>query len=456
MRFRFFKGFRSWLKNPEERKDAADYFAALHALEVPDDISSTEIRKMVARLFVQADDDFNFERLKIVGSKAVPELIEALADPRTSSAKFNGHILDSQSPFERICDLLGRAGAPEAASPLARYVSHHNEHFRKLAALTLGSIGTSECIAPLVKALDDDDDYVRSYAMMGIERGIDAGRCTKEFLDAMMPWLAKLLNRDDGSVSGSAPKLLLRIDANRALPILLAPTYFTIENSQLHYIVGALNDSGQRIPHDRLLPFLASAKSLSDQYPYDYQYAEALRAYAHNPDPTTEAKLRAELNATSDKVRVAAAEALAILLGVVNARDVVFSAVNELGFNEVTRPQQVYYAVSIYDAEVNNGGHAQYFVNSPGETWRIGIEGLKAIGAGTRASILQAACAFFGANGPSANDDERHRQIARFSAHQDDVLSALDDKYYSSDENVEMLLALFTLANPEHFLTSSS
>lgn len=50
MPFRFFKGFRSWLKNPEERKDAAAYFASLHALEVPDDISANEIRKMVTAI----------------------------------------------------------------------------------------------------------------------------------------------------------------------------------------------------------------------------------------------------------------------------------------------------------------------------------------------------------------------------------------------------------------------
>ncbi|HIK95507.1 MAG TPA: HEAT repeat domain-containing protein [Planctomycetes bacterium] len=136
---------------------------------------------MVDRLFVQEDEDFNLDRLKLVGAKAVPMLIEALENPKTAATKFGdgGHALDPKSPFERIVDLLTPIGAPSTAETPTRYVDHEDDHFRKFAAIALGNIGSSDCVAPMLKALDDDDEYVRSFAMMGIERGIGAERCAK-------------------------------------------------------------------------------------------------------------------------------------------------------------------------------------------------------------------------------------------------------------------------------------
>jgi HEAT repeat protein len=446
-------GFRDWVKNPDYKQDVADYFAAREALRVHDDISDDEIQQMVNRLFVHGDEDFNFDRLKLVGVKAVPMLREALENPKTASTQFGdgGHAIDAESPFERIVDLLEPIGPADAARPLAKYITHADDHFRKHAAIALGNIGTAECIVPMLKALDDDDDYVRSYAMMGIQRGIKAKRCTKEFLDAMFPALTKLLNRGDSSISGTAPELLLVIDTDRSMPVLLSPEYFNVENAEVHYIIRALNAAGHKIPHDTLLPFLKTVKELVDKYPHDYDYAEALMAYAHNPDASAEQVFQAELKSSNKKAQEAAAEALAVLSGVANAREIVFEAMDNQEFDQLPAPQQHYYAVFIYDAEVNNGGHSQYFVNSSGDHWKSALEGLKAIGANARAKILHEAAALFGAAGPSVDNDLRHRQLAAFSARQDMSLDEWDGRYYSCDENIEALLAQYALKNKEHF-----
>ncbi|MEX0717236.1 MAG: DUF4375 domain-containing protein [Planctomycetaceae bacterium] len=448
-----FGGFRDWVKHPDYKQASADYFAARESLEVPDDISADEIQQMVDRLFVQKDEDFNFDRLKLVGEKAVPALIKALDDPKTTSTQFGdgGHALDANSPFERIVDLLDPIGPADAARPLATYTEHEDDHFRKHAALALGNIGASECVAPMLKALDDDNDYVRSYAMMGIQRGLKAERCTTDFLDAMFPALTTLLNRDDRSISGTAPELLLAIDTDRAMPVLLSPEYFTNENKEVHYILRALNASGHKVPHDTLLPFLRAAKPLIGKYPHDYDYAEALIAYAHNPDASAESTFRTELNSSNEKVQAAAAEALAVLSGIASAREVVFDALEKQGFDRLPPPQRHYYAVVIYDAEVNNGGHSQYFVNSSGDHWKSALEGLKGIGANARARILHDATALFGAGGPSTDKDFRHGQLASFSKQQDESLDNLDSRYYSCDENIEALLAQYAIENTEHF-----
>ena len=66
-------GFREWVKNPEYKRQVTEAAAAREqqrrALQVPEDISDDDIRAMVQRLFLPEDDDFNYERLKLVGAK---------------------------------------------------------------------------------------------------------------------------------------------------------------------------------------------------------------------------------------------------------------------------------------------------------------------------------------------------------------------------------------------------
>jgi hypothetical protein len=287
--------------------------------------------------------------------------------------------------------------------------------------------------------------------MMGIEWSMKAKRCDKAFLAALFPAIAKLLNRPDSTVIGLPPALLLAIDANRALPILFSKEYFTIDNKQVQYIIRALNQAGQKIPHDRLMPLLKELQPLSDEYPHDYEYGEALIAYAHNPDGSAEQTFRAALHSPNEKVQEAAAQAFGILSGITDLGKVVFDTLDKEGFDGLSEPQKFYYGVSVYDGEVNNGGHAQYFYNSSGDFWKTALAGLHAIGAAERAKILQKVIHLFGPAGPSEDRDTRHQQLARFSNRQVKTLDALDDRYYSCEENVDVLISLYAIDHKDDF-----
>ena len=446
-------GFRDWVKNPERKTMAEEFFERRRrAMEVPEDITNAEIERMVDQLFVPENEGFNIERLGRVGDRAAPFLIEALDDPRVEMKFEKQHALGASSPFERIADLLGQIGSPDAARPLSRFVQHPDEEFRKEAALALGSIGARECLEPVTTALRDDADYVRSYAMMGIGRALDANRAQSEFLDGVFPALTHLLDRRDGSVSGDAPELLLEIDADRAIPILLSPEYFTTANRELHYIIAALNNAQHVIPRELLLALLDDLKPMSDKYPHDRAYGEGLVALAHDPDADTEGRLRTELDASSDSVRESAAKALGVLSGVTDPRAAVFALYEDRGYAGLTPPQQQYFAVLIYNGEVNNGGHSQFFVNSSGYFWKEALSGLHAIGAPQRAQILEEAVRLFGVTGPAQEDDTRHSQLARFSPEHDKVLDELDQRYYACTENVDVLLALYAIEHRDDFL----
>ncbi|ADG65992.1 hypothetical protein Plim_0140 [Planctopirus limnophila DSM 3776] len=451
-------GFHDWVTNPDYRKAASDYFAARAALVIPDDISESEIRGMVERLFVEKDQDFNKERLKLVGIKALPFLIEALEDPQTAVKMFSkdGHAFAEKSPFERICNILEPLAPPSAVGALSRYIVHDNEHFRVYAALAMANIGTAECIPHTLKSLTDQNPQVCTFGMYGIHRGITAQRSEKAFLDAVFPTLIELLTRDDLSTTRTAPELLLAIDRERATEILISSANLAVDNNRSEYNLLALNNAKVKIPHERLLPFLNTVKPLIGKYPHSYEYSAALVSYAINPDSKAQEVIQSELNSTEEVVRRGAGEAIAILHGVLDAYGYALNRMDDLGFDDLSSPLKLYLAVRIYDSEVNNGGHTQFFSNSSGGHWMEALKGLKEMGAHERAKVLEEAIKLFGASGPSRNDENRHKELAKLVSRHRKLFESLDDRYYSCTEDVNVLLAKFAVQNKQHFMKNGT
>jgi len=113
-----------------------------------------------------------------------------------------------------------------------------------------------------------------------------------------------------------------------------------------------------------------------------------------------------------------------------------------------TRPQRLVWAVLWYDAEVNNGGHSQFFSNSTGIVWRDALQGLQEIGADEAADILQEAANRLEGN-PHMDREQRNIQMEQTAAAFDD----LDDRYYSptGGEKASSLLMPYIEANAQQF-----
>ncbi len=87
---------------------------------------------------------------EMVDEKRIKELIETLAIPGREGLKASKE--------------LAIIGTPALSSLLEALTSRKDEHFRKLAALTLGRIGTP-AIPPLIDLLKHEDPEVRRYAV---------------------------------------------------------------------------------------------------------------------------------------------------------------------------------------------------------------------------------------------------------------------------------------------------
>ena len=91
------------------------------------------------------------------------------------------------------------------------------------------------------------------------------------------------------------------------------------------------------------------------------------------------------------------------------------------------------------DAEVNNGGFDQYFINTGGRVADQTLQALERIGACHRAAILHEAVRIVGEG--SIPDESISLE-----------LRALDDRYFELSENVHSLLADYIRAHPEEFI----
>jgi hypothetical protein len=110
--------------------------------------------------------------------------------------------------------------------------------------------------------------------------------------------------------------------------------------------------------------------------------------------------------------------------------------------------QRVLSALHWYIAEVNNGGHEQFYFNSTGIVWPDALEAFRLIGVPEGAEIIQQSADRF-ADSPSRERDARQRQMEEKSPDFED----LDARFYSLQERVDLNARMleFARAHPAEF-----
>jgi hypothetical protein len=114
-------------------------------------------------------------------------------------------------------------------------------------------------------------------------------------------------------------------------------------------------------------------------------------------------------------------------------------------------PQKVFSAIWAVEAEVNNGGFSQYFLNSSADSASFVAEALETVGAPKTANICRRAiAAAFPAGLPQS--EEMIRSAAELFP--DEVLAALeplDQEFFSYPHNLTDLLFAYVSQHPEEF-----
>lgn len=121
--------------------------------------------------------------------------------------------------------------------------------------------------------------------------------------------------------------------------------------------------------------------------------------------------------------------------------------VYEENLKKFSREQRYVFAIAWHIAEVNNGGHDQFYYNSTGIVWRDALAGYKAVGLKEAADILQQSANLMGGN-PSLDRATREDHLDRIAPN----FEELDRRFYALKEaSIEKAILKYIRANRRAF-----
>lgn len=448
-------GFRDYVKNPALRVDVHNSFAHREA----------EVARLVTlpaqELVTLLLDETQFHRAKkaieLAGPAIVPYLLSALSEPAFQQ-KSDGNkqatthlMLRRSKPMVTLIECLQHYAPDEAIEKMTRFVNDPDKEVRKETARLLGNIGSAPALAPVTALMSDADDWVRQGALNGILRAIKAGRLADEFragaFEAVQAWV---FQRDE-TATGDAPRCLLALDRNRAIEFLTSSEKLVAGREGLQYVLRSFREASVVLDESILLTLISSLEGNVKQYPNAFVIGEAIRLLAKVDTESAHAEILRGLESESQDVREHSAGALAARCGVEQPFDFAFDRLELVGWPGLTLPQRNMLAVRILIDEVNNGGFAQYFVNSSGDRWADALVGLEAMGNTSDLVLFQNALSLFGANTPSKDPTLRHHQLSRMVQDDDDLFSAIEEQFYKDNEDREVILLQYIVANSSDF-----
>jgi hypothetical protein len=95
--------------------------------------------------------------------------------------------------------------------------------------------------------------------------------------------------------------------------------------------------------------------------------------------------------------------------------------------------QRAVFALMWYMAEVNNGGHSQFYSNSTGIVWEDAMDGFELIGLVEGKAIIEESAKRFGTR-PSFDREERQNSLDKLAEDFDD----LDSRFFKLDSTVNI------------------
>jgi uncharacterized protein DUF4375/HEAT repeat protein len=447
------------VRNPDALPDLAQRHKDIDVIASKMSGSEDQIAELV-NYFVfeaQSSSDAWTERQTIarLGEEAYPPALEILRD---ASARKKLVVLteheDSlpEAPINRLCEIFDQdAPPPEAADLLAPFLESDSDEIRKSVALIIGSVGSAESIPDLRQVLQDEDEYVKSYALMGIQRAIQGGRIAPSSRDEFYEMVAAMWPGDTSfSVCDSIPQILLQLNRDRAIERLLRPDLFTAQFEPAWRILQAFDEESVRVPRPRLLTLIDEASTEPIESPMGSILEGALSLLGEHRMEEDLPTLERLVDHANEDVSRGAIKGLYKYHRYFDVIRDPWEVVQSDGWDALTEAEKHSWAIRELDGEVNNGGFAQYYFNSSGNHWQDALSGLAAIGAEKHHQLVAATVERFGTDPPSSKRDIRNAQLAEVVHNTEDPFSAQDTAWYKTkDESLDRLMFRYNLATME-------
>jgi len=449
-------GFKDVVKNPEYWKEVSRANAEVDdAVQESKTWSDPQVASVVTDFILEQKSSRDAwgeaKILRELGERTQPTVLELLGTPSLYGrlVKPTGADLLPEAPFNRACILLGDSPPEKAVAVLAPFLNDPSVEIRKDAALAIAKTGAPSIVPLVKKALLDPDDYVREYALMGLEFALDRHGLAEIAHQDLFPSVLALIR--EGKNADKATDILFGLNNDKAKDYFLSEESFTDDSPMLSECLKTLANANVAVPRDRLLGLIKSLESKKMEYPRTDALGGALLLLGQQKNAEDREFLRQRTSNPNEAVAQGAADGLLSSYGLQGFEQRLWDKENQSGFDGLSQQQKFYCAVNECDGEINNGGLAQYFVNSSGDHWPDAIAGFEAMGMKGRLAILKEATALFGNEGPSTNREIRQDQLAKLYRKNDSAFAALDSRYYDSSEIIEVWSYRYVFEHPEGF-----
>jgi hypothetical protein len=115
----------------------------------------------------------------------------------------------------------------------------------------------------------------------------------------------------------------------------------------------------------------------------------------------------------------------------------------EAPFGDLSEPERVFVAVWTLEADVNNGGFDQYYLNSSGDYAWFAPQALRAISAEKTAEIVERANAPFEPGGPPRDRNSRIAAMDGLPEEVQELWENCDQEFYAYPHDLTALLAAY-------------
>jgi hypothetical protein len=449
-------GFKDVVKNPEywqsvSRADAEVADAVQESKSWSDQRVADGVRDYILEQKSSRDAPGEAQILRGLGERTQATILGLLGDPSLYGrlVKPTGEDLLPEAPFNRACDLLGDSPPAAAVGVLAPFLRDSSTEIRKDAALAIAKTG-APTIVPLVKqALLDQDEYVRQYALMGLEFALNRKGVAENTRQELFPLVWRLVR--EGKNGDKASDVLFGLSNEKAKEYFLSDEAFTANSPMLDESLKTLADAKVPVPRDRLLGLIQSLEAQKMEDSRANALGAALRLLGQQMNTEDREFLRQRTSNANEAVARGAADGLVCSYGLQDFKQRLYDKEDQSGFGGLTPEQKYYGAVDECDNEINNGGLSQYFVNSSGDNWPDAVAGFEAMGMKGRLAVLKEAIALFGKDGPSTNREVRQDQLAALDRKNDAAFDALDSRYFQCPEIVEVWTDRYVVEHADSF-----
>jgi len=122
--------------------------------------------------------------------------------------------------------------------------------------------------------------------------------------------------------------------------------------------------------------------------------------------------------------------------GVIKVFTAVWDRYEELGFTDLSEPEQIIFCTWQFVCDVNNGGFRQYLINPAGEFAAEGVAALEAVGMPRAAALLRRALAVVPNQKVPKPHETRSRAIGSLpAAINEGYFQQLTDEFFASPED---------------------